>query len=201
MKRTYQKTKQLLVLAVGLLLIASSCKKDPIIVTGITLDKNEATIQVSATLNLGAFLTPADATNQGITWRSASQAIATVSDGVVTGVSLGTTTITAVSQSDTTVKASCEVLITPSTGQEITITGDITSDTKWYSAAKYMLSGFVYVKNGATLTIEPGTIIKGISNTKAALIVERGSKIMAAGTADKPIVFTSDKPKGATFIW
>ena len=59
-----------------------------------------------------------------------------------------------------------------------------------------MLSGFVYVKNNATLTIEPGTIIKGVSNTKAALMIERGSKIMAAGTADKPIVFTSDKPKG-----
>ena len=74
--------------------------------------------------------------------------------------------------------------------------GDITTDTKWYAAAKYMLSGFVYVKNNATLTIEPGTIIKGISGTKAALMIERGSKIMAAGTADKPIVFTSDKPKG-----
>jgi hypothetical protein len=59
-----------------------------------------------------------------------------------------------------------------------------------------MLSGFVYVKNNAVLTIEPGTIIKGVSNTKAALMIERGSKIMAAGTATNPIVFTSDKPAG-----
>ncbi len=52
------------------------------------------------------------------------------------------------------------------------------------------------LKNNAILTIEPGTVIKGVSNTKAALMIERGSKIMAAGTADMPIVFTSDKPKG-----
>jgi hypothetical protein len=88
------------------------------------------------------------------------------------------------------------VLVVPSTGQVINVSGDITADTKWYAQAKYMLSGFVYVKNNAVLTIEPGTVIKGVANTKAALIIERGSKIMAAGTADKPIVFTSDKPAG-----
>jgi hypothetical protein len=145
---------------------------------------------------LTTVLTPVDATNKTVKWRSASQAVATVADGVVTGVSIGTTIITAVSQSDTTKKATCTVLVIPSTGQVITVSGDITTDTKWYAAAKYMLSGFVYVKNNATLTIEPGTIIKGISNTKAALMIERGSKILAAGTAEKPIVFTSDKPKG-----
>ncbi len=66
-----------------------------------------------------------------------------------------------------------------------------------------MLSGFVYVKNNAILTIEPGTLIKGVSNSKATLIIERGSKIMAAGTASNPIVFTSDKPAGqrATGDW
>ena len=196
MKRIYQRSKQVLGLMAGLLLLVTACKKDPIIVTGITLDKMDATIQIGATETVSVFITPADATNQTIKWRSASQAVATVADGVITGVSLGTTIITAVSQSDTTVQATCSVLITPSTGQVITVTGDITSDTKWYAVAKYMLSGFVYVKNNATLTIEPGTIIKGVSGTKAALMIERGSKIMAAGTSDKPIVFTSDKPKG-----
>ncbi len=165
------------------------------------MDKTNATIQVGSTLTLNTFLTPSDATNRTINWRSTSQAVATVADGFITGVTLGTTTITAISQSDTTIKATCSVLVTPSTGQEITVSGDITTDTRWYATAKYMLSGFVYVKNNATLTIEPGTIIKGISGTKAALMIERGSKIMAAGTADKPIVFTSDKPKGQTYIW
>ena len=94
------------------------------------------------------------------------------------------------------IKATCSFLVTPSTGQVINVSGDITENTTWYAAAKYMLSGFVYVKNNATLTIEPGTVIKGVSNTKAALIIEMGSKIMAEGTSTQPIVFTSDKPKG-----
>ena len=196
MKRLLNKSRQLFGLVAGIVLLIVSCKKDPIAVTAISLNNVTTSLQVGATTTLITILTPVDATNKNIRWRSASQAIATVADGIVTGVSLGTTTITAVSQSDTTLKATCSVLITPSTGQVITVSGDITTDTKWYASAKYMLSGFVYVKNNAILTIEPGTIIKGISNTKAALMIERGSKIMAAGTADKPIVFTSDKPKG-----
>jgi hypothetical protein len=190
------KSKQVILLIAGFLIVLASCKKDPIKVTGLTLDKTDASIQVGENLTLTKFIAPADATNQNIKWRSGSQAIATVTDGVVTGVSLGSTTITAVSQSDTTVKATCSILVTPSTGQVINVSGDITADTKWYAAAKYMLSGFVYVKNNATLTIEPGTIIKGVSGTKAALMIERGSKIMAVGTVAKPIVFTSDKAKG-----
>jgi hypothetical protein len=196
MKSIYYRSKQILGMMAGIVILAASCKKDPIIVTGLALSNINATIQVGATTTLTTVITPVDANNKTVKWRSASQAVATVADGVITGVSLGSTIITAISQSDTTVKATCAVLVTPSTGQIITVTGDITADTKWYAAAKYLLSGFVYVKNNATLTIEPGTIIKGVSGTKAALMIEKGSKIMAAGTAEKPIVFTSDKPKG-----
>jgi hypothetical protein len=196
MKRNLKSSRMVLGFTTGLLLLAASCAKDPIIVTGITLDKTEATVQVGATTDLASFLTPADATNLTVKWRSSSQSVATVTDGVVTGVSLGTATITAISQSDTTIKTTCAVLVTPSTGQVITVSGDITSDTKWYGNAKYLLSGFVYVKNNATLTIEPGTLIKGVSGTKGTLIIEKGSKIMAVGTSASPIVFTSDKPKG-----
>jgi len=55
----------------------------------------------------------------------------------------------------------------------------------------YILSGFVYVENGATLTIPAGTIIKGDKASMGTLIVERGAKIMAEGTKEQPIVFTS----------
>ena len=60
----------------------------------------------------------------------------------------------------------------------------------------YLLKGWVYVADGAELTIEPGTVIKGDKDTKAALIVERGGKLFAKGTKDAPIVFTSEMPKG-----
>ncbi len=67
----------------------------------------------------------------------------------------------------------------------------LTADKKW------TLKGYVYVTNGATLTIEPGTVIVGDVDVKAALCVERGGKLIAEGTAAKPIVFTSCKPAGS----
>lgn len=83
------------------------------------------------------------------------------------------------------------------TGEFITIpAGEITGNDTLKAINTYLLTGFVYVTEGATLTIEPGTIIKGDKDTKATLVVERGGKIMAQGTKDKPIVFTSNQPKG-----
>ena len=76
---------------------------------------------------------------------------------------------------------------------QVTVSGDITTNTTWSKTNTYLLSGFVYVKNGATLTIEAGTLIKGDKLTKGALIITRGSKIIAEGTADQPIVFTSNE--------
>lgn len=60
----------------------------------------------------------------------------------------------------------------------------------------YLLKGWVYIAEGSELTIEPGTIIKGDKQTKAALIVERGGKLFAQGTKTEPIVFTSEEAKG-----
>lgn len=60
----------------------------------------------------------------------------------------------------------------------------------------YTLKGYVYVNNGATLTIEAGSIIKSDVTEKGALIIERGSKLIADGRADAPIVFTSGKNSG-----
>ena len=80
---------------------------------------------------------------------------------------------------------------------DVLVSGNISSNTTWSSNNVYILSGFVYVKSGATLTIEPGTIVKGEKTTKGSLIVTRGGKIMAEGTATMPIVFTSDQPVGS----
>lgn len=72
----------------------------------------------------------------------------------------------------------------------LTANKTLTADKKW------ILKGYVYVKDGVTLTIEPGTTIVSDVVEKGALCIERGGKIMAEGTADKPIVFTSGKPAG-----
>lgn len=81
-------------------------------------------------------------------------------------------------------------------GEEITISGNITESQNWEAKNTYKLSGFVYIKSGVTVNIEEGTIIKGEKSTKGSLIVERGGKIMAVGSATNPIVFTSDQPAG-----
>ena len=78
-----------------------------------------------------------------------------------------------------------------------TVTGDITTNTTWSRDTTYILGGFIHVANGATLTIESGTTIKGDFNTAgSSLFVLRGAKIIAQGTAALPIVFTSSQPVG-----
>ena len=63
--------------------------------------------------------------------------------------------------------------------------GNITTNTTWSAANTYTITGPVYVTNGATLTIEPGTVIYGDNNI-SYLVITRGSKINAAGTAANP---------------
>lgn len=83
-----------------------------------------------------------------------------------------------------------------STGTE-EVSGDISSDRTFSAGKKYLLKGFVYVKSGATLKIEPGAIIMGDKATKGTLIIARGGKIDAQGTANNPIIFTSAVAAGA----
>ncbi|MGH1334738.1 MAG: hypothetical protein ACRBFS_01315 [Aureispira sp.] len=74
------------------------------------------------------------------------------------------------------------------------INSNITSDVTWTADEIYELGGRITVEAGATLTIEPGTIIKGQAGSgvnATALLVAKGAKIMANGTATKPIIFTS----------
>lgn len=60
----------------------------------------------------------------------------------------------------------------------------------------YTLHSWVYIPEGAEIEIESGTIIKGVYDTDASLIVMPGGKLYARGTKTAPIVFTSDRPKG-----
>jgi hypothetical protein len=78
----------------------------------------------------------------------------------------------------------------------VNVEGDVAADKTLTAANRYLLKGLVKVKAGATLTIEKGTFIMGDNATKAILLVEPGGKIMAEGTADEPIIFTSQAPAG-----
>lgn len=78
----------------------------------------------------------------------------------------------------------------------VTVSGEITTNTTWTSGNVYLIQGFLYVRSGATLTIQPGTVIRGDKNSKGTLLIERGAKLMAEGTSANPIVFTSNESAG-----
>ena len=129
----------------------------------------------------------------------------------VTGVSMGTTYVTVAGSDGETA-----TFVVSVTGDEQIFFGpdkaQFGSGNKSFAITKshtikkgvYTMVGWIYVMDGATLTIEPGTIIKGTdyshdgtkSATGSSLIIKMGAKIMAEGTPEEPIVFTSDKPKG-----
>ncbi len=78
----------------------------------------------------------------------------------------------------------------------VNVTGAITSNETWTPDNIYVLNQKVVVEDGVTLTIDPGTIIKGSSGSgslASALIVARGGKIEAVGTPSEPIIFTSEE--------
>lgn len=88
----------------------------------------------------------------------------------------------------------------PSETELEVIEGQITANKTLSADKTYLLRGYVRVMDGATLEIPAGTIIKGEQASKAALIIERGGRIKANGTASKPIIFTSDRPVGSRGI-
>lgn len=83
-----------------------------------------------------------------------------------------------------------------STKPVVVISADITANTTWSANNVYELNGTIYVRNNATLTIPAGTLIKS-NAVGASLIVTRGAKLNAIGTATSPIVFTSKNAAGS----
>ncbi|MDR2498355.1 MAG: Ig-like domain-containing protein [Tannerellaceae bacterium] len=145
---------------------------------------------------------------------SANTAVATVAVSgttvTVTAVGAGTTTVTVKGSDNGSATFAVtvieeQILFGPNKTQlgngqkSFTITKSHT-----IKKGTYTLVGWIHVSEGATLTIEPGTIFKGadlsFDGSKAAtgstLIIQRGAKIIAEGTATEPIVFTSAAPKG-----
>ncbi len=82
-----------------------------------------------------------------------------------------------------------------------TISTNITTNTTWTSGNTYLLVGNISVTPGNTLTIMPGTVIRGDKTSKACLIITAGAKINAQGTATQPIVFTSNQNSRLPADW
>jgi hypothetical protein len=77
-----------------------------------------------------------------------------------------------------------------------TISTDITADRTLTNDQEWDLKGIIYVKNGATLTVGPGTFVIGQPGTSppSELVITQNGKIIANGTKSRPIVMTSSLP-------
>ncbi len=81
----------------------------------------------------------------------------------------------------------------------VTVQNDITTNTLWTKDKIYRMTKFIYIRPNATLTIEAGTTVQGLKGSQATLIVMRGGKLIADGTASAPIVFTSSNTTNPTY--
>jgi hypothetical protein len=73
--------------------------------------------------------------------------------------------------------------------------GYLTGTNTWYATNTYIMTNYTYVMSNSVLTIEPGTLVKGRNGSApnfGTLFVTRGAKIVADGTAEKPIIFTAE---------
>ncbi len=79
---------------------------------------------------------------------------------------------------------------------DVVVTSAITTNTTWTRSNVYILDTKIFVEAGALLTIEPGTVIKGRAKANpadaTALVIARGARINANGTAAAPIIFTAE---------
>lgn len=93
--------------------VLTNANVTPVAVTGVTVSPTSANVNVGLTQQLSATISPANATNQNVTWSSSNNAIATVSStGLVTGVAAGTVNITVTTQ-DGNKTAAAAITVTP----------------------------------------------------------------------------------------
>ncbi len=92
---------------------------------------------------------------------------------------------------------------TSPTAKTVTLSGRITRDTTLLAKDNNFLSGIVYITKGVTLTVEAGATVKAQYSGAdvSALIICRGAKIIAQGTTDKPIIFTSASANPQSGDW
>ena len=134
--------------------------------------------------------------------------------GVVTALTFDNTGLTAETDYRFRVRAvrsgengpyTAELAVRTTDRPVVQVTADVTTNTTWTSNNIYQLTKIISVANGATLTIQEGTriigapITAGVAPAVTALMVLRGSRIEAIGSAAQPIVFTSSATAGNRF--
>lgn len=132
---------------------------------------------------------------------SATRLVVTIPEGAQNGT-------IAVTVGGTTVQSPTSFTVAPKPLKPVVeLQGTLRANRTLSRDTTYLLRGFVYVATNVTMTIQPGTVIKGGAagldplnpNDLGTLVVERLGKLIANGTATQPIIFTSNKPAGQRF--
>lgn len=150
--------------------------------------------------NGGQLLVFSGASIANVTLNGQSTQTVTVNYTIPANAVIGSTILVVVTAVDNSSLNSLPATVTITVGDPkpvVVVQGNISAaNNNWVATNRYLLRGKVVVPNGVTLTIAPGTIIFGEKETEGTLIVNRGGKLNAVGTAANPIVFTSNAPKG-----
>ncbi|GAB2764049.1 hypothetical protein GCM10027275_01390 [Rhabdobacter roseus] len=210
-------------LASSLLFTFNACKEDEEIGPAPTVSAGSgtqgipgATVQISASINAPEGIQSLTVLKNGQQWDTKTYPAGTTSDNYAKDYvveqlpvnSVVTFTFQATDSRNQTSTLATQTLTVSAlpAKQVVDVQGVLEGNITWTKDKIYKLIGFVRVgedptvdgqptKTG-TLTIQPGTLIIGDRASKATLVVQRGSKIIAEGTAAEPIVFTSERPVG-----
>jgi uncharacterized protein YjdB len=165
---------------------------DPIAVTGVTVSPTSASVNVGATQQLTATVSPSDATNKNVSWSSSNTSIATVnSSGLVTGMAAGSATITVTTQ-DGGKTATSAITVTTST---VAVTGVSVSPTSASInvGATQQLTATVSPSNATNKNVSWSS-----SNTSVTTVSSSGLVTGVAGGSATITVTTQDGGKTAT---
>ncbi|QJW92118.1 IPT/TIG domain-containing protein [Spirosoma taeanense] len=194
----------LLLLVTGLFAAVSACKntEEPAPVTSIT-SINPTSAPVGSTLVItGTNFNTNPASNTVAFGNVQAQVVSATSTQLVVTVPQNAGTAVSITANGQTAQFSGQ--FNTANKPIIEVVTSISANTTWTANNVYLIRGFVYVRAGAVLTIEPGTIIKGGGgaldpsgqNRGGTLIIQPGARIEAKGTAQRPIVFTSNAAAG-----
>ncbi len=155
----------------------------PVAVTGVSLDKSSLEINEGATGTLVVTIAPADATNKAVTWTSSDTAIATVSNGIVTGIKAGSATIT-VTTVDGGKTATCAVTVKEAEPGEV---------ARYVETTSFVLNGEYVI--GAVK--DDGSVYAIQKNGSSALVKSMEISVSTNDNDGKSYVVTSE----ATAVW
>lgn len=173
-------------------------------VTGVSLDQSTATVGAGETITLIETVTPSNATDKSVSWSTSNSSIATVTGGVVTGVSTGTARIT-VTTTDGGYTDYCDVTVTPAVtytfkpassmevGKQYLIadgnsgTVNLLTDE---SGGSRILSGVTATVSGGKITITGSTknrtlfnCVRYTSGNDVTITVEKGGRYLYCDNA------------------